>query len=365
MITKYTKKDGSTAYKLQAYLGVDPMTGKQVRTTRQGFKTQAEAKRVEVKLVEEFQRQGAWRRNDQTTFDEVAELWFEQYKNTVKITTYKTTENYFKVKIKPVLGHLPLNKINVMVCQRLVNDLASNAAYSLYISIANRIFRYAIHMGIIENNPLDRTIRAKGAHIPKSEKFDNFYTKDELAQFLKIVEETEDLERLLIYRILSYGGLRVGELVALENTDFDFVNGTISVTKTLAYTNPGYVIQKPKTKRSIRIISMDKESMRLAKQYIKHFPIPLHGSFRLFNVTQNAIRARIRTTAKKHNLKVITPHGFRHTHASLLFEAGIPAKIAQERLGHAKISITLDLYTHLTKSQKDDVADKLANFIAV
>nr|WP_307941999.1 tyrosine-type recombinase/integrase [Streptococcus uberis] len=61
----------------------------------------------------------------------------------------------------------------------------------------------------------------------------------------------------------------------------------------------------------------------------------------------------------------MTPHGFRHTHASILFEAGIKSKVIQERLGHSKISMTLDLYTHLTRSQTDKVADQFAEFVAI
>ena len=92
--------------------------------------------------------------------------------------------------------------------------------------------------------------------------------------------------------------------------------------------------------------------MSLAKLYIKQSIKPLHGSFKLFNFASDTVRKRLDRFILKHGLKRITPHGFRHTHASLLFEAGIPAKIAQERLGHAKIAITMDLYTHLSKNQR-------------
>ncbi|MGT2800663.1 site-specific integrase [Streptococcus marmotae] len=365
MITKYTKKDGTTAYKLQAYLGIDPITGKQVRTTRQGFKTQREAKRAETKLVEEFQRQGTWKRNDKITFNEVAELWFEQYKNTVKKSTYHTNTIYFKKHIKPVFGHLQFSKINIAICQRFVNNLANTSAFGTYRSLANRIFKYAIHLGIIDNSPLDKVIIPKSTHIPKRETTENHYTKDELTHFLEIIEENESLERLLFYRILAFGGLRVGEATALEKDDFDFTNNTISINKTFAQIGEGWTIQSPKTKKSTRTISMDAKTMQLAKSYLTQCIKPLHGHFRVFTVTPSGAREWLRRTLNKHGLKHITLHGFRHTHASLLFETGVPAKVTQERLGHAKISITLDLYTHLSKSQKDEVADKLADFIAI
>lgn len=365
MIKKYTKKDGTTAYKLNAYLGVDPMTGKQVRTTRQGFKTIKEAKRAEVKLVEDFQRQGAWKNNDRTTFDEVAKMWFEQYKTTVRESTYATTHFYYLGKIEPALGAFAINKISVMNCQKLINELSNYSPYTSYVSIVNRIFKFAIHLGIIDTNPLDRTIRSKCSHIPKSDTKINYYTKEELNIFLNKAAEIYDLDMVLFFRILAFGGLRNGEALALEKSDFDFKNNTISITKTYAKTMTGSTINKPKTKKSKRIISMDAETMRLAKEYISKSIKPLHGSFRLFDATPDAIKYRIKKVAKEANIKNITPHGFRHTHASILFEAGIKSKVIQERLGHSKISMTLDLYTHLTRSQTDKVADQFAEFVAI
>lgn len=362
MIEKYTKKDGTTAYRLRAYLGVDPVTGKQVRTTRQGFKTEREAKRAEVKLIDDFQRQGAWKNNDKTTFDDAARLWFEQYKNTVKPSTFLVNQNYYKSTIKPHIGKSQISKITVMACQNLINHLAQYSAYASYISVINRIFKFAVHLGIIENNPMDRTIRARCTYAHKEKMF---YSKEELLIFLDIVKKEESLEMLLIYRLLAYGGLRIGEAVALYDTDFDFTNNTISITKTLAQTKAGKVIQNPKTKKSSRTISMDQETMRLAKEYMRQSVRPLHGSFRVFNLLTSTVRRRLKRTVERHHLKKINPHGFRHTHASLLFEAGVPAKLAQERLGHAKISITMDLYTHLSKNQTDNVAEKLADFIAI
>ncbi|HEQ0512893.1 TPA: site-specific integrase [Streptococcus pyogenes] len=365
MIEKYTKKDGTTAYRLRAYLGVDPVTGKQVRTTRQGFKTEREAKRAEVKLIDGFQRQGAWKSNDKTTFDDVAKLWFEQYQNTVKPSTFLVNQNYYKTILKPHLGQLQMTKITVMICQKFVNCLSRYSGYTLYLSLANRIFKFAVNLGIIDNNPMNKTLRSKCTYKNVDTLTKKYYTKEELNTFLRLVEAEETLEMRLIYRLLSYGGFRIGELIALKDTDFDFRNNTISITKTIAYTKEGWAVQSPKTKKSNRTISMDAETMSLAKLYIKQSIKPLHGSFKLFNFASDTVRKRLDRFILKHGLKRITPHGFRHTHASLLFEAGIPAKIAQERLGHAKIAITMDLYTHLSKKSKDNVADKLAELVAI
>lgn len=362
MIKKYTKKDGTTAYKLSAYLGVDPMTGKQVRTTRQGFKTIKEAKRAEVKLVEEFQRQGAWKNNDRTTFDEVAKMWLDQYKNTVKASTFLTTNHYYFDTIKPLLGDKAIAKISAMMCQKVINNLSDLSAMSLYISVINRIFKFAIHLNIIDVNPMDRTMRPRST---AKKKEPVFYSKEEINAFLNAVKETEPLEYQLVYRILFFGGLRIGECIVLEDTDFNFKDNTISITKTFAKTLDGVITGTPKTKKSIREVSMDTETMELAKRIIRQSVKPLHESFRLFNFSPDSVRCNLRNVIKRNNFRAINLHGFRHTHASLLFESGVPAKVAQERLGHSKIFMTLDTYTHLAKDKADGIGDKVADYIVI
>ena len=68
---------------------------------------------------------------------------------------------------------------------------------------------------------------------------------------------------------------------------------------------------------------------------------------------------------KKHKLPKLTIHGLRHTHCSLLFEAGIPMEEVKERLGHSSIQTTMDIYTHITDNRKNDTANKFAEFMAL
>ncbi|HFU3984173.1 TPA: site-specific integrase [Streptococcus suis] len=363
MITKYKKKNGEIAYKFVAYLGVDPVTGRQVRTTRQGFKTEREAKLAEAKLIEQYESQGAWQKNTVATLDDVAQLWFEQYQYTVKASTYMTTESNYNAQLKAQLGHIKINKVSVLICQRYINDISKYKSCNSHISLFNRILKFSVNLGLIESNPMDKTMKNRRSFDSDDDRVKH-YEKHELLEFLEIVEKHQSLEELVQYRILAYGGLRVGELLALEDTDFDFKENQISINKTLANTKNGWTIQEPKTKKSKRTISMDTETMRLAKLYIRSLPKQLHGKTQIFALKPDTFRKRLYTLIDNYNLKRITPHGFRHTHASLLFEAGVPAKVAQERLGHAKISITLDLYTHLSKTQKNDVVEKLESYIA-
>ena len=82
--------------------------------------------------------------------------------------------------------------------------------------------------------------------------------------------------------------------------------------------------------------------------------------FLLFNMEY--LNDVLNRNIKKNNLPKISPHGFRHTYASLLFESGANVKDVQERLGHASIQITLDIYTHVTQKSKKNTAEKFAKY---
>ncbi|MEG0267701.1 MAG: tyrosine-type recombinase/integrase, partial [Carnobacterium sp.] len=66
---------------------------------------------------------------------------------------------------------------------------------------------------------------------------------------------------------------------------------------------------------------------------------------------------------KKYDLKRITAHGFRHTHCSILFEAGASIKEVQDRLGHSDVQTTMNIYAHVTEKAKEKTAEKFANYV--
>ena len=95
---------------------------------------------------------------------------------------------------------------------------------------------------------MNKTLRSKCTYKNVDTLTKKYYTKEELNTFLRLVEAEETLEMRLIYRLLSYGGFRIGELIALKDTDFDFRNNTISITKPLLIQKKDglYNLLKPK-----------------------------------------------------------------------------------------------------------------------
>jgi hypothetical protein len=102
-ITEYTKKDGTYAYKFHLYIGRDPLTGKQIQTTRRGFKTIKQAKIAMARLEIEMNDRG-FLKNERTTFEDVYNEYFPQYKNTVKESTWVKTQQMYKNHVIPIFG---------------------------------------------------------------------------------------------------------------------------------------------------------------------------------------------------------------------------------------------------------------------
>ena len=372
MIKKYQTKDGETRYMLQAYLGVDPFTGKQKRTTRRGFKTQKEAKKAERELLLSVEENGFTDHSSKPTFKEVADLWLESYETTVKPTTYQNTKNYLEALIEHHFKDVRIESVSVAMMQKIVIDLSKKyVAYLNYLSIVNRVFKYAMHLDIIQTNPVDRIIRPKQQEARK-EKI--ALTKEELNQFLKLAKEDAKPVLYVAWHTLAYTGLRRGELLGLEWSDIDFKNKTISINRTLVSINGRLSVQSPKTKRSTRTISLDDSTVQVLKNWkLEQKKTFFKNGIKSRNIViTNTVggyfdfgnfRDDLQTFISKHKLKQFSVHSLRHTHASLLFEAGIEPKTISDRLGHSNIQTTLDMYTHLNDRQRSDVADRLLKFL--
>src|SRR5699024_1230342 len=170
--------------------------------------------------------------------------------------------------------------------------------------------------------------------------------------------------------------MRVGECLALTWHDLDFKNNILNMNKTLAYTEKGLEIQVPKTKASVRIISLDVETIKVLKEWqleqrkqlLKIGINSMNKHKVIFNSNNNVfifnsvIAYDIKLIANKAGIYPITTHSFRHTHATLLFASGMDIKQVQARLGHSNVQTTLNIYTHAMKDKQDKIGDEFARY---
>lgn len=382
MIKEYTnKKDNKKYYMIQLYLGKDEITGKVRKTTRRGFKTKKEAQLCEAKIKTEIATNGLLN-TDVTTFKEIYELWYEGYQHTIKESTLVVNSYVFKLLLDK-LEHIQLKKITLPFCQKIITDYSKEFSLSTLKKIkiyGGMIFDYAVKMKVIYSNPMkDVLLPKKQVDITNNDK-DLYYSKDELNHFLKLVDSTNDIKLSAMFRVLAYTGIRKGELQALEWSDIDFTSNTININKTLSINSEHKItVQTPKSKSSIRCISIDEQTKLILKRWkakqrelffslgtrVKKnqlcFTNDITNDYLYLNFTND----KLSKICKKHKFKEIKIHGFRHTHCSLLFESGFTIQEVQDRLGHSDLKTTMSVYAHVTEKQRDNMADKFAKFMAL
>lgn len=376
-IIKYTNKDNETLYKFRYYAGLDETTGKQRYIRRQGFTSEKDAKTELLKIEYLVSTNQYFKSVKSGKFVDVLDEWLSLHKETVKPSTLVRENSYITNHIKPYFKNMYVDKITLRQCQNFTNKAfaAAPAAYTQIIGIVKSILDYALRLDMIKSNPMLYVIKPK-RQATISDKHNNYYNKQELKKFLDVAKDTS-LKKYALFRLLSYSGMRAGECLALAWHDLDYKNNTIAINKTLARIKDKLVIQTPKTKASNRVISLDTETIQVLKMWQleqrkqllklginsmnKHQLIFSNGNNEY--IYSGTVRKSIKILAKKAGIHSITTHGFRHTHATLLFASGMDIKQVQARLGHSNVQTTLNIYTHAIQDKQDKIGDKFAKYI--
>lgn len=375
---QYEKKNGVKAWMFRAYLGKDDATGKEIRTKRYGFKTKKEAQLALSRLKLDFEKDGL-KKAINITFQEAYELWEVNYKNTVKESTYYKTKEMFDLHILPVFSKYKVSKIPVAKAQSFADQMVTILVnYRRAVSDASRVVKFAVNLGYAEENPFDKITMPKRKEELTDDRKQNYYSKEELEIFLSALEKKNDIRKYAFLRTLAFSGMRVGELCALNWEDINFEDKTIRISKTVARGKDNRLyIDHPKAKNSNRTIPMDEKSLKIISRWrIEQKRVMLQLGINIFQTKQLVFpswdnkflefsqpRKWINTIIKETKLHHITIHGFRHTHATMLLEAGSTLKDVQIRLGHARIQITMDLYIHITEKRSRETVDQLVDYM--
>lgn len=367
-ITEHKKKNGTIVYRASIYLGIDQMTCKRVKTSITG-RTRKEVNQKAKHAQFDFLSNESTikRRVAIKTFKELSHLWLETYKLTVKPQTYDATVTRLNRHIMPTLGNMKVDKITASDIQMLINRLSKcYVNYTAVRSVIRKVLQQGVLLGLIDYNPARDIILPRKK--PNAKKKVTFINPSDLKSFLEHLESGQHKRYNLyfdsvLYQLLLSTGLRIGEVCALEWGDIDLENGTIAINKT--YNKNLKFLSTTKTQSGNRVISIDQKTIRSLKLYQMRqrqlfnevdarvsevvFATPTRKYFNA-SVRQSALDTR----CKEVGIERFTFHAFRHTHASLLLNAGISYKELQYRLGHANISMTLDIYGHLSKDKEKE-----------
>ena len=356
-------------------VGHDPETGKAIIKNVLG-KTQAECK-AKLSAALESVKGIDVSRADEYTVATWLRSWSDIYaKPNIRVATADRYHLMVEQYTIPRIGNIKLTKLTAHDLQKLYKELMENGRIdrksghgnpglssttvrSLHLMLHNA-FERAIKERLIPRNPTEDCIA------PKVQKIEMQILPPE---HIKDYLEAADRRGLLpMFYLELVSGLRKGELVALQWSDLDEANCTISVSKQASWDTEGnLILSQPKTGNSIREASIPQDAVELLKQeHAKHPDNPwMFPSGRTGEMYQpDSVVTLHKRILKDAGLEHIRFHDLRHTFATLALQNGVDVKTVSSMLGHYDAGFTLRTYTHVTRQMQQKAAEKMGNFMA-
>ena len=333
-----------------------------------------------IEKLKQLQEQYAPPKSDkikpEMPFGDWIDFWYQNYsKPKLRATTRAGYENRIYLHIIPELGDIPLNQLTQNDLQQFYARLKKNGrllhAEHYSESLSDTMVRgchancrsaleKAVQEGLIRVNP------AVGCKLPpKKAREMQVLTREEIQRFL-IQAKAEGYFELFLLELTT--GLRRGELLALQWDDLNLETGELKITKQVYRTKEdGLLISQPKTKSSIRTVSLPQPLLAILKEYREGinsrwmFPSPLKEDSPL---DPAYIRTRLHLILEHAQCKQIRFHDLRHTFATMALGSGMDVKTLSSMLGHVSAATTLDIYTHITNPMRSEAAAKIDQRIA-
>lgn len=388
-ITEYKLKNGEKYFRLKLYLGINPETGKRVQRTISKIPSRKQAEEIRKQLKAKSAGTIAEKdkiKQQKRTVTDVYNVWIDNLALDVRGSTLHRLKDTWRTQTEPEFGNAYIDNISADHVQRYVNDLASK--YTTYRSIANqlhRIIKYAIFRKWCDKDPFDWVLMPKKSAKKKRDTSHNFYELDELKHFLEVAKDYSPMKYTYFLTVASLG-CRRGEALALKWSDIDFTHKGVSIERTVSKDKDGHKIIDDVKNGVHHVVPMSDNLYTILKEYKEYcdskgnnfeWLFPTHdGSFNWSQQTDIWIKYLYKFDRKqceawnkdhpndpKKPLRKITPHGLRHTLATLLYDgkSNITPKDVQYVLGHKTSKTAMEIYTHVTKKQKKDIKSSINN----
>lgn len=283
------------------------------------------------------------------------EKWIKIYKEgairKVTLDKYRMSHSWLK-KLAPDLKLCDLNRV---AYQQIINDYALQHERQTTMDFHHQLkgsILDAVDEGLVERDPTRKVIIKGKTPAAKKIKYLNQFELHTLLSNLNLKSEVNwDWFILLV----SKTGMRFSEALALTPRDFDFAHQTLSISKTWDYKGKGGFLPT-KNKSSVRKIQIDWQTVIQFSELIKGLPEdkPIFANGNVYNSTVNNILSRY---CKAAQIPVISVHGLRHTHASILLFAGVSIASVARRLGHSSMTTTQKTYIHIIQELENKDVD--------
>lgn len=324
---------------------------------------------------------GLFAKQENITVSGWFDIWIKEYKEpSVKKGTVGVYRDNFDSYIRSPLGKKKLKDIRPEHIQKIYNDLNkkgySRNTVELVSVVLSGMYKQAVKNKIIRENPVPL------ATLPRTEEKNEprVMTVEEQKIFMKYSKNSylNDL-----FELALASGMRSGELRGLQWKNIDFKNKLIHVTGTLVYVNNDYLLDTPKTPTSRRDIPMldnvvallkqrkvrqSEDRLKLgdkwkAKEGLENLVFTTETGYPINRDMLKQEMNRVIKSIHQDNISFehITPHTLRHTFATRCIENGMPPQVLKTLLGHSKLSMTMDLYSHVLPNTKATEIQRIAN----
>lgn len=302
--------------------------------------------------------------DEKMTLEKWSYKWLETYKNNIATNSIKNYKTIITNHIAPELGCIKLKDLKEQQIQLLINKKANEGltrTVDYLIMTLKQILDKAVKNGYMIKNVASDIQKPKYVKQTKTS-----LSTNDIDVIKKASKEHRGGPFILT---LLYTGMRRGEIIPLTWNDVDFNNRLIRISKAVELVHGRPVIKETKTYSSIRTIPMVNVIYELLKEQKK-----ISKSIYVFTSTYNNIHTQnsLKTLMNGFKNKCseiagydfnFTLHQLRHTCATMLYNAGVGIKEAQDWLGHSTVSITMDIYTHLDKSKKEEALSKMNKYV--
>lgn len=329
--------------------------GERKQTQKRGFATKREAQAWEREILLKNESKL------DMTFASFFAIYEADKKKRVKENTWESKSHVIRTKIIPYFGDRKIAEIepkdviawqNEMLGYKGENGEVYSPTYLKTIHAQlSAIFNHAVRFYHLPSNPAQRA----GTMGSEEHKEMLFWTKEEYLKFADVMMDKP--VSYYAFEMLYWCGIRLGELLAITLSDFDFDRHTVTINKSYQRLKGRDVITSPKTVKSNRTIKMPKFLCDEMQEYIKML-YEIDADERLFQITKSYLHHEMDRGAKAAGVKRIRIHDLRHSAISLLIEMGFSALAIADRVGHESIDITYR-YAHLFPNKQTEMANKL------
>ena len=332
-----------------------------------GFKKKKEAQEYEYEFKKKISK------SVNMSFNSLYELYFEDYKKRHKPTAINTVETFFRLHILPFFDNIEISKINSYMIREWQNEMlekenekgklfSENSKANIYAALKS-MFNWAAKYQGLNENPC-KNLGAFGSKKNRSEM--KIWSVDDFNKFINLLEMKNKekngkyTDSIIIFKILFWTGLRIGEVLALTFDDINLKEKFIDVNKTISHINKKDYITTPKTLGSVRKVILPENLISDLKLYFSKFEKQkISKSERIFNLKKSQLRYILEKCSIQAEVEKIRLHDFRHSHASYLLFIQADITAISKRLGHDNLQTTINTYSHLYKDANKQLMKKL------